>query len=263
MQVHNGPVRSIAVDREGRYMVSAGQDAKMAVWDVRMFKEVNKYFLTQPGTTVSISERNLAAVGFGTKVSIWRGLFDKSMAEQEKVQRPYMAWGGEGQRVERVRWCPLEDALGISHDKGFSSMIVPGAGEANFDALEINPYENTRQRQETEIRGLLTKLQPETISLNPNFIGNLDLASAETRKREKDLDRAPEDPILKLKNRGRGKNSALRRHLRKKNSKNIIDERRLQIQEMMKEQSQRKQKQVQQKQEEFGPALARFARKNG
>jgi hypothetical protein len=30
---HRGPVRALAVDREGRYMVSTGQDLKMSVWD--------------------------------------------------------------------------------------------------------------------------------------------------------------------------------------------------------------------------------------
>ena len=261
MKIHSGPVRDVAIDREGRYMVTAGQDSKMAVWDIRMFREVHKYFLTQPGTSLAISDRNLTAVGYGTKTSMWRGLFDKSVDDQEKIQRPYMAWGGEGQRVERVRWCPLEDVLGVSHNQGFSSAIVPGAGEANFDALEMNPYENVKQRRETEVRGLLNKLQPDTISLDPNFIGNLDLAAHENRMKEKDLDRIEEDPIEKARHRGRGKNSALRKMLRKKNTKNIIDERRLRIEELMKQQKERNKTDVERQQVEFGPALARFARK--
>ncbi|MCJ1411104.1 Small subunit (SSU) processome component [Ptychographa xylographoides] len=258
---HRGPVRSLAIDREGRYMVSTGQDLKMAVWDIRMFREVNSYFLRQPGSSVAISDRNLTAVGWGTQVSVWRGLFDKSSAEQQKIQSPYMGWGGEAKRVERVRWCPFEDVLGISHDQGFSSIIVPGAGEANFDALEVNPYETTKQRQEGEVRALLNKLQPEMISLNPDYVGNLDLASAETRKREADLDRKPVDPLSTLKNRGRGKNSSLRKYLRKKGSRNIIDERRLKIEGMRKEQNLKARTQLKKTEEALGPALARFARK--
>ena len=260
MKVHKGPVTALAVDREGRYMVTAGQEAKMSVWDVRMFKEVNKYFLTQPGSDITISDKGLTAVSFGTRTSIWQGLFDKSLSDQKKIQRPYMAWGGEGQRIERVRWCPLEDSLGISHDQGFSSIIVPGAGEPNFDALEINPYENTKQRREGEVRNLLNKLQPETISLNPDFIGNLDLASAEERKKERDLDKIPEDTVDLLKNRGRGKNSALRKYLRKRGSKNIIDEKRLRVQEAYEAQRQHIQDRVEKKRTDLGPALARFAR---
>ncbi|MCJ1397816.1 Small subunit (SSU) processome component [Xylographa trunciseda] len=258
---HRGPVRSMAIDREGRYMVSTGQDLKMAVWDIRMFKEVNNYFLRQPGSSVAISDRNLTAVGWGTQISVWRGFFDKSSTDQEKIQSPYMGWGGEAKRIERVRWCPFEDILGISHDKGFSSIIVPGAGEPNFDALEINPYETTKQRQEGEVKALLNKLQPEMISLNPDYVGNLDLASAEMRKKEADLDRKPEDPLVTLKNRGRGKNSSLRKYLRKKGSKNIIDERRLKIEGLRKEQNMKARTKLKAKEVELGPALARFAKK--
>ncbi|KAK5067882.1 putative U3 small nucleolar RNA-associated protein 7, partial [Cryomyces antarcticus] len=163
--------------------------------------------------------------------------------------------------IERVRWCPFEDVLGIGHDKGFSSIIVPGAGEPNFDALELNPYENTKQRQEAEVKGLLNKLQPEMISLNPDYVGNLDLASAAQRKKEQDLNGRPEDPIAKLRNRGRGKNSSLRKYLRKKGGKNIIDEKRVRIEELRKEQIKREKAGLKTKEQELGPALARFARK--
>ena len=260
MKLHNGPVRAVDIDREGRYMVSAGQDSKMAVWDLRMFKEVHKYFLTQPGSDLSISDRGLTSVSFGTRTSVWQGLFDKSVSDQRKIQRPYMAWGGEGQRIERVRWCPLEDVLGVSHSHGFSSIIVPGAGEANFDALELNPYENTKQRQETEIKGLLNKLQPDTISLNPDFVGNLDLASAQERKKSGDSDKVPQDAVDFLKSRGRGKNSALRKYLRKRGSKNVIDEKRLRVQEAYDEQRRQNKMRVEKQRVDFGPALARFAR---
>ncbi|MCJ1311651.1 Small subunit (SSU) processome component [Agyrium rufum] len=261
MLTHRGPVRSMAIDREGRYMVSTGQDMRMAVWDIRTFKEVNNYSLHQPGSSVAISDHGLTAAGWGTQVSIWQGLFDKAKEDQEKVQSPYMAWGANARRVERVRWCPFEDVLGISHDKGFSSMIVPGSAEANFDALEINPYESTKQRQETEVKALLNKLQPEMISLRPEYIGNLDRASAEQRKLEKDLDRVPEDPVAKLRNRGRGKNSSLRKHLRKKGSKNIIDERRMRIEDLRKETNRKTSKKPKDPREELGPALSRFVKK--
>jgi len=258
---HRGPVRSMAIDREGRYMVSAGSDMKMAVWDIRAFKPVNTYFLRQPGASVAISDRNLTAVGWGTQVSVWRDLFSKAKVDQEKVQSPYLGWGGEGQRLEKVQWCPFEDVLGIGHDKGFSSIIVPGAGEPNFDALEMNPYETTKQRQEGEVKSLLNKLQPGMISLDPNFVGNLDLASHSQRMAEKDLDRKPEDKVEKLKNRGRGRNSALRRLQRKKGGKNIIDEKRMRIEELRKRQNKREQEKVKKQEESYGPALARFARK--
>jgi U3 small nucleolar RNA-associated protein 7 len=153
--------------------------------------------------------------------------------------------------------------LGIGHNDGFSSVIVPGAGEPNFDALEVNPYETTKQRQESEVKSLLNKLQPETIALNPDFIGQLDQRSAEQRAREKDLDTPAADPLAKLKerNRGRGKNSALRRHLRKKGGKNVIDEKRMRLEEMQQERVTREKARQKKDKVELGPALARFAPK--
>ncbi|KAI7210109.1 BING4CT-domain-containing protein [Hortaea werneckii] len=271
MLCHRGPVRSLAMDREGRYMVSTGQDKKMAVWDIRNFKPVHEYFLRQPGSSVAISDRNLTAVGWGTQTTVWKDLFSKhrSDIDQVKVQSPYMAWGGEGQHIERLKWCPFEDVLGVGHDSGFSSLIVPGAGEPNFDALEVNPYENTKQRQEGEVKGLLNKLQPEMISLDPNFIGTLDTESNKRRQEEKDLDRltgaaAEKKRVEDLKNRGRGKNSSLRKYLRKKGNKNVIDEHKMRVIEMREEQRRRaKEAKEGKKAEELGPALARFARKGG
>ncbi|EJT79229.1 small nucleolar ribonucleoprotein complex subunit [Gaeumannomyces tritici R3-111a-1] len=258
---HKGPVRSIAIDREGRYMVSTGQDQRMAVWDIRMFKEVNNYFTKAPATSVAISDSGLTAVGWNTHATIWKGLFDKNVAVQEKVQSPYMTWGGEGKRVENVRWCPFEDVLGIGHEKGFSSTLVPGAGEANFDALEVNPYETKKQRQEGEVKGLLNKLQPEMIALDPNFIGNLDLRSEKQRQADKDLDAPAVDVAEEIRNKMRGKNSALKKYLRKQRKKNIIDEKRLKVEEIWKEQQDKRQEKHKAQQEELGPALARFARK--
>lgn len=258
---HKGPVRSLAVDREGRYMVSTGQDLKMAVWDIRMFKEVNSYFTRTPASSVSISDTGLTAVGWGTRTTIWKGLFSKYAATQEKIQSPYMTWGGEGKQVERVRWCPFEDVLGAGHDSGFSSILVPGAGEANFDALEVNPYETVKQRQEAEVKGLLNKLQPDMIALDPNFVGNLDLRSNKQREAEKDLDAPAMDIETEIRNKARGRSGALNKYLRKQRKRNIIDEKHMRANEIWKEIQEKNKKNNKEQQAELGPALGRFAKK--
>jgi U3 small nucleolar RNA-associated protein 7 len=259
---HHGPVRSLAVDKSGTYMVSTSQDRRMSVWDIRMFREIHTHHLRVPGQTLSISDRNLVSVGYGTQLSIFKSDIFTRAADATTTQ-PYLTWGGDGLSIGRVRFCPFEDVLGISHEKGFSSIIVPGAGEPNPDSMEagLNPYETSRQRRETEVHALLEKLQPEMIALDPNFVGNLDLASDEQRRRERDLDAKPEDKIAKLKQRGRGRNSALRRYLRKSGSKNVIDEEKERAREVVEQRKRKNEDKRAKLKKEYGPALERFARK--
>ncbi|KAH7359948.1 NUC141 domain-containing protein [Pyrenochaeta sp. MPI-SDFR-AT-0127] len=263
---HHGPVRSIAIDRSGNYMVSTSQDRRMSVWDIRTFKEIHAHHLRVPGQTLSISDRNLTAVGFGTQASIYKSdIFTRSPEDVQEARTPYMSWGGDGLSIGRVRFCPFEDVLGISHDKGFSSIIVPGSGEPNPDTMEAgtNPFETNRQRRETEVHALLEKLQPDMIALNPNFVGNLDLASDEQRRQEYKADRGEkeEDKIDRLKKRGRGRNSALRRFLRKSGSKNVIDEEKDRARDALENMKKRNKERKEKMKKDYGPALERFARK--
>lgn len=234
----------------------------MAVWDIRMFREVHSYNTPQPGASLAISDRGLTAVGWGTQVSIWRGLFDAAAADQGKVQSPYMSWGGVGQRIERVRWCPYEDVLGIGTDAGFSSAIVPGAGEPNWDAGEANPFETVRGRQDAEVRALLTKLQPDMISLDPDFVGRLDLVSDRVRREERAAreGKETEDVLDRIKKKQRGRNSALRRYLRKRGRHNVIDDKRLKAESLRKEGAARAKERQRREKAELGPALGRFAK---
>ncbi|KAF2689096.1 BING4CT-domain-containing protein [Lentithecium fluviatile CBS 122367] len=261
---HRGPVRAMAVDKSGRYMISASQDRKLSIWDIRMFKELHSHFLKQPAHTISISDRNVTAVGWGSSLSIYRpDIYSLNPESDIRVPAPYMNWGGDGVDISRVRFCPFEDILGISHKNGFSSIIIPGAGEPNPDSLEhgTNPFENTKQRQEAEVHALLEKLQPEMISLDPNFVGNLDLASEEQRKRERDLDAKPEDKIKKLSKKQRGRSSGLKRYLRKSGQKNVITEEKARARDLLETQKRKLAEKFAKDKKAYGPALERFAQK--
>ena len=67
--------------------------------------------------------------------------------------------------ITDIEFCPYEDVLGVGHSDGFTSLIIPGAGEANFDALEVNPYESRKQKAETEVKMLLEKVRGQNLYL--------------------------------------------------------------------------------------------------
>ena len=116
----------------------------------------------------------------------------------------------------------LIKVLGFGHSFGINSLVIPGSGEANFDSLELNPYQTKKQRQETEVHSLLEKIQPEMITLNPGFIGKFN-AGAENEKfsiKETGTEIKP-----KPKNKQRGRSSSVRRLLKKQ--ANIVSERKV------------------------------------
>ena len=73
--------------------------------------------------------------------------------------------------INSAKFCPFEDNLGIVHDVGFSSILIPGAVMASFDSYEANPFETLGQRREKTVHGLLEKLDPATISFKIDTIG--------------------------------------------------------------------------------------------
>jgi U3 small nucleolar RNA-associated protein 7 len=75
------------------------------------------------------------SVSIGNEVQVWKN------TSQEKQKAPYMKHKIHDGVVQAVKFLPYEDVLGISHTNGYTSIVVPGAGEANFDAYEANPFE--------------------------------------------------------------------------------------------------------------------------
>merc|ERR1719491_1758926 len=78
--------------------------------------------------------------------------------------------------VQTLKFRPFEDVCGIGHNKGISSIVIPGSGEATLDSMEYNnnPYQDRKQRREGEVRALLDKLSPDMIALDPDVIGTVE-----------------------------------------------------------------------------------------
>lgn len=160
MLCHKGAVSALAIDRGGRHMVTAGRDGVVKVWDVRTYRSLHSYRTPRPASAVDISDRGLLAVAHGPAVQV----FADGLAR--RASRAYVAHKLPGCAAEavrarpperaprcahappslpqphvsatraQVRFCPYEDVLGVGHSRGYCSMLVPGAGEPNFDAYE-------------------------------------------------------------------------------------------------------------------------------
>ncbi|KAI8910207.1 WD40-repeat-containing domain protein, partial [Gorgonomyces haynaldii] len=227
MLCHKGPVLSLAVDQGGHYLATSGTDGQLKMWDIRTYKELNAYYTPRPAKTVTISQRGLLGMGYGPHISIWKDCF------KTKQKEPYMSHLIPGSEIVDLAFCPFEDVLGAGHAKGISSLVIPGSGEPNFDTMEANPFQTTKQRQETEIHSLLDKIQPEMIALDPSFVGRVDRAPKEVIAEEQRKEWEANHPNEKFvpRNRARGKSTAQRRYLRKQ--QNVIDQKREELKEKM------------------------------
>ncbi|WAR30931.1 WDR46-like protein [Mya arenaria] len=142
MLCHSSGVRSIAINKDGHYLATSGIDRTMRIWDLRTYKQLQSYKVYED-------------------------------CIRQTVQKPYLVHHLTSS-VTGVQFCPYEDVLGVGHSTGFSSLIIPGAGEANFDALESNPYQTKKQRKEAEVKMLLEKIPADMIHLDSNVIVQVD-----------------------------------------------------------------------------------------
>lgn len=107
---------------------------------------------------------------------------------------PYLTHTFPSTAVQSLAFCPYDDILGVGHAAGFTSLVVPGAGEANFDSLEADPFEGKRRRREREVNALLDKIPMDMITLDTALVGKLDLGVSTAFDK---LDRAREKPGFK------------------------------------------------------------------
>ncbi|KAF8607550.1 WD40 repeat-like protein [Ceratobasidium sp. AG-I] len=273
LQAHLGPVTSLSVDPSsgGRYLATAGQDSRVKIWDCRNWKGCVREWTARGGapSEVEWSRRGWLGVVAGGSINVYTPPTIYAPAPRPNSTIPpslYLTHPITHRPLVSMRFCPFQDTIAVGHAHGVSSIVVPGAGEANIDSFEDGVFENTKARREREVRGLLDKLQPDMITLDPEFIGQLaepghvPFTTAElpfSKKprldRLRDLGRADESPASeegevedkggddeerrtrredKIKMKMRGKGKSMKRYLKKKR-KNVIDPSSVAIREKM------------------------------
>jgi len=249
---HKGAaVQSLAIDKTGHYMVTGGADSQIKIWDVRMYKETHAYYC-RGGTpsSLDISQKGVLGIGHGCRTTFW-----SPDAIRHKVKDPYMSHSINGKGpVHVMKFRPYEDVCGIGHNKGFSSIVIPGSGEPTLDSMEYNtnPYQDKKQRREGEVRALLDKLSPDMIAIDPDVIGTVEESDPSYRLErqnqiEEDANARKEeegDQKVKEKKRMRGRNKIRKKLKRRK--QNVVDENLIKLREM------HEMEQLEQKREEEG-----------
>ncbi|KAH0943927.1 hypothetical protein HID58_003564 [Brassica napus] len=216
MQCHPGPVSAVAFHPNGHLMATSGKERKVKIWDLRKFEEVQTIHGFH-AKTLSFSQKGLLAAGTGSFVQV---LGDSSGGGGGYSR--YMSHSMvKGYQVEKVMFRPYEDVLGIGHSMGWSSVLIPGSGEPNFDSWVANPFETSKQRREKEVHLLLDKLPPETIMLDPSKIGAMRPSRRKERPTRGEIEVEKEVAIeaaksVEMKKKTKGRNKPSKRTKKKK-----------------------------------------------
>ncbi|XP_071801836.1 WD repeat-containing protein 46-like [Asterias amurensis] len=256
MLCNKSAIRAVAIDSKGLYMATASTDRQLKIFDVRTFKPLQVYRVSHGAGELSFSQRGLLAAGLGNVVEVYKDCCVKTQ------NKPYMRHT-LGSQVSGLSFCPYEDVLGVTHSKGYSSLLIPGAGEPNFDALEANPYQSKTQRREAEVKSLLEKIQPEMITLDPFAIGYVDKATMAQRDKDRqELFGLKSPPKFEPRFKKKGRSSASKKEQRRQGHKEEEKRETLREESYKKQDATKKKKAVEDKQEEeslgYRSALDRF-----
>lgn len=115
-----------------QYMVTASDNIK--VWDTRMLKVLHTYHCHRKVSGIELSATGLLGVNYSYELELFK---DACLTRQS---HPYMKHQSNGCNIRSMKFVPFEDVLGLGLTKGFSSIIVPGSGDPNYDTFENNPF---------------------------------------------------------------------------------------------------------------------------
>ena len=168
LKAHKGPIKAMKFHPNGRFLATLGVENKLKLWDCRTLRPLDEYATNYAFDCMDISDKGLLALAGGPAVQVWKDLFSGS----RNTAGPHLLHSvGYGNVASNVAFCPFEDVLAVGHARGVSTMLVPGAGEANPDIFNANPYETVAHRKDRVVTNLLDKLPLESISLDLKIAG--------------------------------------------------------------------------------------------
>ncbi|KAG0439460.1 WD repeat-containing protein 46 [Dictyocoela muelleri] len=221
---HSSKILSVKIQND--LMVTLGLDKKLNIWDCRnLFKPLGTIKMKHNAENMDLSQTNLIALSYKNHVNVLRMPVigsdnnyvpdiihnNDDLVESQKfiandIDCRYLGHTFHPTMVSNLQFWPYEDILTVGYSDGLSNLIVPGAGNPNFDFYEESPFETKKERQEKEVISLLEKIPPEMISMNLPY----DV--------EKDIYDLPQLNRKKPENDQSEKRNALSRFMTKKNA---------------------------------------------
>ncbi|KAG8836192.1 Small subunit (SSU) processome component [Serendipita sp. 399] len=222
---HMGEVTSVSVDAStsGRYMATSGADGRVKIWDCRNWKGCLRQWTvrTNPssgivGAQVEWSQKGMLAVGSSSGVNIFKQPIITTPHPHLSNPPLYMTHPTPRSYISSIRFVPHRDLLSLAHsttstssgilaqEHTISTILVPGSGNPDYDTGEGgDPYEGSKGRREREVRSLLEKLEPSTITVDPDMLGNMQ----ETPKLDETLVHRKQPRLQRLSTTGKGDDS--------------------------------------------------------
>ena len=188
-------------------------DGFVKVWDCRTWRAVKELRLSgRAPVSLAFSQTGRIAVTCAKSVEIYES------AKKLKAFQPYLSHKLDGSHATNSVFRPFEDVLLVGHALGVDSILVPGSGEASYDAIDgDDPYRSKKGRKTAVVRGLLDKLPIETITLQgAGFVGTVerDAAAADKERRRWRRTRTPRCRSVSKKRKRRGAGRSSRRSSR-------------------------------------------------
>ncbi|CAG9483526.1 unnamed protein product [Plasmodium vivax] len=160
---HATPISAVAIHKN--YLITSSVDCTYKLWDMRKLQLMEDARSHNVINQMEISTTGLVAMAINSHFRTYANFFTKSQL--------YLTHNMHGDRINSLSFQPFEDICCVGARHSIKSLLIPGAGLANIDTYVNNPYETKKQVRENEVRSLLDKLPPDTITFGEGQLGRV------------------------------------------------------------------------------------------
>lgn len=168
------PISSIGV--YDNYLITSSTDTNK-IWDIRNQKYIKSFKTPNIINNIEISDTSVVAFSMNTHFRAYKDFFTSPDL--------FLKHNTNGNKISSLAFQPFEDICCLGTSTFIQTVIVPGAGIANIDGYLNNPYETKKDVRENEVRALLDKLPPDTITFKENQVGRVNPYQHQAMKGQK------------------------------------------------------------------------------